>query len=185
MSKKFLAQYGTPAIQDKLLNDQHDITRVALATHGTDKHRDILMNDRDKYVRQAVAYHGTDKHRDFLVHDDEPMVRHTVAQQGNDNHIDILSKDRDDHYLKSIVAKKGNLHHALDLVGDHETRDTKLNAYQNIQRRFKHMTDEEIEPYRKHPNTGVKNIANGTIDSRKTMDRFFEENKDDPLFKDK
>jgi hypothetical protein len=63
MSKRFLAQYGTPAHQDKLHNSYEG--KRALISHGTDEDRSKIMNHHD-FPKQTmfhvlISIYGTQK----------------------------------------------------------------------------------------------------------------------------
>jgi hypothetical protein len=57
MSKEFLAKYGTPAHQDKLVNDRDPYVRAGVAERGNDSHRDKLVNDSDPDVSNYAKHY--------------------------------------------------------------------------------------------------------------------------------
>mgnify|MGYP006889956076 CR=1 FL=1 len=51
------------------------IDRVAIAEWGTDAQRQELINDQDKHVRATVARYGSNDQRQALINDEDERVR--------------------------------------------------------------------------------------------------------------
>jgi hypothetical protein len=71
----FLAKFGSPVQQAKLLDDADPLVRAAVARYGSDHDRDQLLEDVDPGVREMVAIHGNATHREKLYIDSVESVR--------------------------------------------------------------------------------------------------------------
>ena len=119
MNKHFIAKFGSPKMQDKLVNDPNYDVRADVAEHGNDEHRDKLVDDPDEYVRRVVAEHGNNSHRDKLINDPDVYIRIAVARNGNDSHRLALAKMRNTSPATlNTIAHYGNTE-ARDAILDH------------------------------------------------------------------
>jgi hypothetical protein len=160
---RFLAKYGSPKHQEKLLTHPHDIVRAHLAKQGTDEHRDKLIHDPkpsvvaaalsgrnpkhlddhmysdNTTIRKAVAKYGTVEHHALMMHDRNPEVRASVGQHTPDTYItDKLAQDSD-HYVRAAVAS--NPHTAdrtIERLGEDEHPYVRRHASDEVQRRNPH-----------------------------------------------
>jgi chaperonin GroEL (HSP60 family) len=147
------------AITNTYLPDEHDQVGRTLAKSGTDEHRDVLMSHYLHRVRGAVAEYGNDKHREHLM---------------NDNHISVV---------RSVAqSPKLSLEHAKKLANHHDG-SIAIAAVSNVHDNIGKLKIEDLHDLAKHENPSMQRIANREIQDRGKLDKFLDDNKDDPLLK--
>ena len=109
--KEFIAKFGTPAHQNKLMSDREPFIRRMVARHGSDEQRDQMMDDESPSVRITIAEQGRDRHRDKLVRDSDYNVLRAVAEHGSDSHREQLV-DHPNPNVQNSVARKATARQA-------------------------------------------------------------------------
>ena len=76
-----IAECGTEAQRQVLIDDPDWGVRAAVAEYGTDAQRQALIADENWYVRVAIAQYGTDAQRQALIDDENWRVRAAVERK--------------------------------------------------------------------------------------------------------